>query len=447
MNKDLNQIDEFYKEALQSHTQNASAYTWTRMHWRLLWLNYSNYFLGLVAMAILGLGIYFSLGLFGDGPGMNNENTAFGIQIIDKKIAENQVDISAVNTESESTFDNEQISGSVSDQPKTINSISVLEKNTSTRETDKKELVLINNNVTNTFITEESAKNELLEISANEHNNESIFTLEPLNLSFSESPIEFTGSKKAVEIERRKHWVSVGFYVAPAYTTVNLQADQNLNEYNNYREKHENPAISVSAGLDVILNIKNWYIQTGLVYSEFKQNRNYNHSFKALDSLNSYLEVDTVFGWVFDPPNLGESIILGFDTTFFPVYDETNEGYNKWTYLEMPLIAGYKFHSGRFSFDIGTGFSCGFLLNVEGNIPHLTEKNRFTELTDIKPEMNKYLFNYILQAGVSYHLTPNWSIRLSPFYKQNLNSVFDSNYPVDQKFRSIGINFGFKVDL
>ena len=214
-----------------------------------------------------------------------------------------------------------------------------------------------------------------------------------------------------------------------------------------YRNDHEHPAVSVSAGANVRLNLGNWYLQTGLGYSEFSQYRNYNNSFQALDSLNSYYRTDTIWGWVFDPPDVGKPIILGYDTVYVPVYNTTNEGYNRWKYLEVPLLAGYRFNMGRFGLEVGTGFSCGFFLAADGNVPDLKDNNRFTELKDIRDEMNRYLFSYILQAGFSWHITPAWSLDVSPFYKQNLNSVFKKNYPVSQKFSSFGVNFGLRVDL
>jgi outer membrane protein W len=78
-------------------------------------------------------------------------------------------------------------------------------------------------------------------------------------------------------------------------------------------------------------------------------------------------------------------------------------------------------------------------------VPDLDQENVFVEMEEI--ELNDHMFNYLLQLGFSYHLTPEWSLNISPWYKHNLNSVFNNNYPVDQRFNTIGINFGLRVDL
>jgi hypothetical protein len=150
---------------------------------------------------------------------------------------------------------------------------------------------------------------------------------------------------------------------------------------------------------------------------------------------------------VYDPPHIGYPIVLSIDSTYIPVYNEINEGINQWNYLEIPLLLGYTFHFNRFSLDIGSGVSYGILLGASGNVPSLSEEKLFTELSELESQMNKHTFNYILQIGASYHLTPQWSLIVKPFYKQNLQSVFEKNYPIDQRFKAFSIKFGLKVDL
>jgi len=243
---------------------------------------------------------------------------------------------------------------------------------------------------------------------------------------------------------RKTSWVSISLYLAPAYTSSTLSADNSFDDYLNNRNNHESGTISWSAGADVQFNIKNWYIQTGLGYSTFSNKRS---SFQAFDSLNSYYNNDTTWGWVYDAPDFGKPIVLSIDTSFVPVYNNINEGINKWGYFEIPLIIGYTFNFNRFSFDVGTGVSYGLLISVNGSVPSLDEENLFTDLSMLEQNMNKHMSNYLLQIGVSYHITPQWSLIVKPYYKQNLRSVFENNYPVDQRFKAFSIKFGLKVDL
>jgi len=445
MSKEINQIDKFYREALGSNTHGASAYTWTRLRWRLLWLNYKFYLVGIGTAAILALALFFGPDIFKG----NHDNFIAGEQRIENTTSDELSTNEPIVVLGNET--NENPTGLIADsqsEPEETNENVVgapMKRDALIEEHQPLPAQVTKVEVGDDFITGEIPKQELVQFSKIQ------------SLSFDGEISEkdelvvfatqFETFKTPYDVDLKKNWVSVGLWVAPAYTIASLKATDGYEEYLQYREDHESPAISVSTGLDVRFNIRKWYIQTGLGYSQYKQNRNYNNSFKALDSLSSYYQTDTIWGWIYDPPNVGEPIVLGYDTTFIPVYNTTNEGYNRWSYIEVPLIAGYKFKTGRFSLDVGAGFSCAFLINAEGNVPHLDEENRFDNLADLNDEMNKYLFSYILQVGASYHLTPQWSINFSPFYKQNLNSVFNNNYPVDQKFRSIGINFGLKVDL
>ena len=446
MKNDFNQIDEFYRKALKNHTQNASAYTRVKMRWRLFWLNYKGYILGIGATAILVLGIYFFTG------SINSEQQN---SVTEKSMTTRSFESGPIYTEPAITQAKKSNLSKPSGNQDRENTSTPGTSNFSANNnnlniindaTPPEPETTISNNTNEVAITANTDVKRLPGISPTERSDFKINSLAGKKIELAALDTGFL-VKTPYDIKLKKNRISIGFYVAPSYTGFALKAAAGYEDHLKYRNEHEGPAISVSTGVNIRLNMRNWYIQTGLEYSEFRQTRNYNNSFQALDSLNSYFQTDTIWGWVFDPPDIGKPIILGYDTIFVPVYNTTQEGYNRWKYLEVPLTGGYKFNRGRFGFEVSTGFSCGFLLDARGNVPDLNDKNRFTELNDLNDEMNKYLFNYIFQAGFTYHLTPAWSLSLSPFYKQNLNSVFKNNYPVDQKFRSFGINFGLKVDL
>ncbi len=454
MENDFNQIDEFYRKVLQNHAKNASAFTWTKVRWRLFWMSYNKYVLGTGAAIVIILGIYF-LTATGNGDLKNSATEQLLTEPVPvTKQAKKETSISAVSSDTKdiSAGGTKSISaGTHKMNPKNNADLPVPKTSA-----PKSLIVSENKSLSENHTVPENANEAPVTEMTLMTRRPEIFSVERKDLTINtlagkstELAALDTGliTKIPYDIKLKKNWVSIGLYVTPAYTVFTLKADDGYQDYLQYRKDHESPAISVSGGLSVRVNIGNGFIQTGLEYSEFRQYRNYNNSFQALDSLNSYFRTDTIWGWVFDPPDIGKPIILGYDTVFIPVYNMTNEGYNRWQYLEIPLTGGYKFNRGRFGFEVSTGFSCGFLLDARGNVPDLNDKNRFTELNDLKDEMNKYLFDYIFQAGFTYHLTPAWSLSLSPFYKQNLNSVFKNNYPVDQKFRSFGINFGLKVDL
>ena len=444
MNNDLKHIDKLYNESLANYSEEASVYTWARMRWRLLWFNHGKYIIGTATILSLLTIAYFGISpLTSDKVPEQNVNTA-----------SNYLN---VTEQDQQPIQNEK---SANQTPPTI--ATVPDQNEETLENDRSEII--------TEVIDEPAVEREYSYEGSEYeadlvvSNENRSTLKGMALLSGLVPIEeninlpiasnqelveqgedFQDTRVPVKVDIKSYWFSIGFYVSPAYNFHQIKAEAAYDDHLNYRKENESNVISWSAGADLRFNIRNWYVQTGLTYSTYQQGRNYNYTFKALDSLASYYQTDTIWGWVFDPPDLGEPVVLGYDTTFVPVYNELNEGVNVWRYLEIPLIGGYKFNKGRFAFDIGTGLSYGIFLDASGNVPSLDKEDHFEEIPVLN--QNRNIIKYILQLGFSYHLTPNWSLNLSPYYKQNLNSVFDNNYPVDQRFSTIGINFGLRIDL
>jgi hypothetical protein len=440
MSTENKQLDNFYREALSGHSETASGYTWLRLKWRLLWINYGRIAYGTLLVMLIG-----SVAIIGIRNISHKDAVPPETQVVSEpmltptltKETTKQTNNVAPITNKETAIaadagltgieqapapeSNQMIVTGSPGEPIGNNAVAIVPEQSETTNTFEKDLLLMtlhNRSVEQILLVEDDA-------------------------SLSQATEVAAEIKTPHDVPLKKTWVTLGGYVAPAYNFYRLKTDDDA--YASYRKDHEKPAISWSTGAELRLNIKNWYVQSGLGYSVYRLDRNYNYSFKALDSLNSYFQTDTIWGWVFDPPEINKPIVMGYDTVFMPVYNEINEGQNEWHYLEIPLLAGYRLNTGRFSFELATGFSWAFLLYSSGNVPSLEQENLFAEL-DSTP-LSDHLFSYLLQAGFSYHLTPAWSLNISPWYKHNLNSVFEDNYPVDQRFNAIGVNFGLRVDL
>lgn len=448
MNNDLNQLDKLYHKSLANYSEKASAYAWTRMRWRLLWLNYGKYIYGTIgAISLLTLG-YFAGLQFAPDPPLPDQPT----MIVEKDNSQSLAETSSIR---ENEPNQEELSVA---SPVPVETLEETPQNSSENLTSTSGSENPGTSESVDYKTYEEARfnhpisennkttlHGLAVLSAMNEREDDIHLQLASNRELADESGGFQDTKTPIESDLKSKWLSIGFYLGPAYNMFSLKADPTYDDNLNYRKENESNTVSWSAGADLRFNIRNWYIQTGLSYSTYTQGRNYNYTFKALDSLASQFETDTIWGWVFDPPNIGDPIILGYDTTYVPVYNEINEGTNSWRYLEIPLLLGYKFNKGRFAFDIGTGMSYGFFLGASGNVPDLYDENSFDEIEPLVQQRN--MFNYILQIGFSYHLTPNWSLNISPYYKQNLHSVFDNNYPINQRFSTLGINFGLRVDL
>ena len=441
MENSQNNIDQFYSDKLSGHQEYLSKDSWGRMKWRLFWLDLRNYVIAFAALILLGTVAYFGFFTTGQPDESRMESLVFieeTANTTEANQANEPIEITALVAE---TSMSTQITESIF--PATESTATLMA--TSMQETKLPAIEPENTEDAGTDF-KESGSVHFYSLSFIETRNNYPALLLNKEKSPAEEMIIDSISYPYHDI-RKRSWISISLYAAPAYTTSTLSADQSFDDYLNYRNSHESGTISWSAGADVQLNIRNWYIQTGLSYSTYSDNRNYNYTFKAIDSLQSYFTNDTTWGWVYDPPDIGKPIVLSVDSTFVPVYNEINEGINQWKYLEIPILVGYTFHANRFSIDIGTGFSYGLLLSASGNLPSLTEENLFIDLSGLESQMKRHNFNYIIQIGAAYHLTPQWSLVFQPYYKQNLRSVFENNYPVDQRFKAFSIKFGLKVDL
>lgn len=250
--------------------------------------------------------------------------------------------------------------------------------------------------------------------------------------------------------DNEKKLFSLSLYVAPLVSKAKISASNNYNEYLELRKESETAALSWSIGSDIEFNWNSWIVKTGINYSVYRNQKKYDYNFLVIDSANSYYEYDTMWVWIYDPPNLEYPVMVGIDTNWIPVYNNVNvvdNGINEWSYLEIPLLVGYNFDVNKFRFKLLTGVSVGFLIESKGKLPYPKDIRLFEDFDNMENEINKTMYNWIFQAGFTYQINNNWSVFVQPYYKQNIRSVFSSSYPVKQRFISVGLNCGVSVRL
>lgn len=437
----MSKIEKYYSELFDGFEYETSGSFWRRLKWRLFWIDFRYFILGGAAASIIGVSLF--LGTV--TPGFRAQSAGYFPMMQTVNYHSTVVQVPAVNEQRP-----KNASFGIKGNEATVPATKVVSPPLSIQTViDKKPLQFATTKVSepeNTAVTYSE-----FESKSNIDRETSVLTFNTLGINNAEinkaRPELIYDSINKLYIPNRKVNFAISLYVSPAFNQQSLQTNSGYHEYLNYRTEHEKPAVSLSGGIAIQVNIKNWYIQSGLAYSKFTVNRNYNHTFLAFDSIRSYYQVDTTWGWYYDPPDIAKPVPIAIDSVFVPVYNDINEGRNEYGYLEIPLLAGYKLNRGRFSFDVAAGVSYGVLISTHGNVPSVSEKNAFTDLSNESNIIHQDQFNYILQLGVSYHITPDWSIMAKPFYKQNIRSVFQGNYPVDQRFSSFGVNFGLTVDL
>ena len=460
MNDDLKHIDNFYKKSLEDYEEGSSKDLWEKLRWRLAWVDLRKLFIGAVIIGFIGLTGFLVYNFMNGeeikmeaGPGISEIQTAGHSTEIKTAgtIAQN-------DTPDETGRENEAQKPTIENgSPQTIKpQTDHYTKNTSASFTSDY------NHSTEAEILDYSVNSEPLPVQdavvqTSEINKTETIKCEniPLNriLSGHGRIIRDTLYDTSDDLyfpEKNKIMVSMDLYLNPAYVTSTLNAGTEYGDYIKYRTDNESLMISWSAGAEVQFSLHNWYVQTGINYSVYGENRNYHYNYRELDSTGSYFRIDTTWVWVFNPPEIGVLTPVAFDSTWVPVYREMeliNQGRNEWKYLEVPIIFGYKIQHSRFTFDIGTGLSLGFLLQANGYVPVNAHAYEFNKLKDMGDRMNKVMINYILQLGVGYQLDENFSIFIKPNYRQNLQSVFKQDYPVEQKYKVFGIKVGINIKL
>ena len=240
----------------------------------------------------------------------------------------------------------------------------------------------------------------------------------------------------------KNHAISVSIYAGSLFSDAQLSGINS--EYLVLRNDHESYAAGWSVGSDLKFHVKNWVFTTGINYSVYNQKRTYVNNFLEYSPEESHFQFDTTWVWVYDAPNYGVPVVSGIDSTWISVFNEKvidHSGFNQVRYFEIPLLVGYSFKTNLFTIELNAGASMGFLSYSEFKVPGMNNYTELREVTDI----NETMINAVANATVYYHVSRRVSMFASPYYKQNLHSIFNDNVPQKQVFKTIGINFGVNI--
>ena len=250
---------------------------------------------------------------------------------------------------------------------------------------------------------------------------------------------------------------SIDAFVGPAFIQSNEEIIPTEGDMI-YQTSKDAKITTPNMGLNVKYHINNWFIQSGVGYAEYGENKNYNQNIEMHDTsgfakqkIDDYYTYDTT-GWIPDPNNSGVLIpvfdaIHHSDTSYSWVtedsmYYEHQSIYaqNRFRYIEIPAMVGYEFRFKNLGIEVATGVSLGFRVNSSGKF--LDSDNN---LVDINPSNSPYtntMMNYILTVGVKYHISNRFSVIAQPIYKTNLNSLIKSGIASDVRYSSFGMNVG-----
>jgi len=432
MKDDFNYIDELVKDSLEGFREEAGTEVWEKLRWTLFWMKY-RWYIGLSSvLLLLGVSAFVTWQL-----PVHTAN-----QMVQTNLDEpNSQLLLAYNQEVENhaLFEDANASGT-----------NVMEPGTDIFASQHTEAENVHMDPVG-HVPNFNPGQEMTNSSDQMYSDRMFLTLTgltalPFSTSLTTKPdTNLIGYNRRTDLHVqpvKKQWLSMNLYAGPSLVNSSLSGVNS--EYLNLRNDNESDAMGWAVGSDIRFHFKNWVFTTGISYARYNQNRRYIHQYQEYSPGDSYFDYDTTWVYIFDPPDYGVPMVSKIDSTWVKVYNEVTidqSGKNRVSYFEIPLMVGYTMHHNRFSLELNAGASVGFLTysNVwvpdEFNSPELLKVN----------QMQATMYNVVANASVYYHLDRRTSLFVSPYYKQNMRSIFNDNFTQTQHFNTIGINFGVNI--
>jgi Outer membrane protein beta-barrel domain len=434
------QIDDLFRKTLGDHTVEPSDNLWKGVSRRLLWkeigrFNFTNvpqgyWISGAAAIAlILGLLFYYS-----------GSRSAFKVNPVPEQ----------VSTGNAKSFSNPAPGSSTVPQAKQVvtggpdASIPVINKPGVTRQT--KPIASASPlapaspvTTTGTRSSRESGVNLLNPSSSRER--WSIDLLEPLSVSgltlagLDDTILTFNTPQGIMRVPKVKQVIpqsfSADFGVTPEWISYNTtHAYSEMNYWMNAKVAYHFSRFSIQTG-----------IALGYVYDEGK----YSTKYISKDSIGYFT---SIISFYVNPDNQNEII---FNTKDVAVYDSLqhysdDRTRNRYTYLEFPLLFGYRLiETNRLSMDIMAGPAVTLLVGTRLAEPYIEYPNaRIVRIDDNTPQRVKTTWKIALSLHLEYRVSKHLGCYLEPSYKYYFNSFTEKEQTSARSPYSIGVGLGIR---
>jgi hypothetical protein len=231
--------------------------------------------------------------------------------------------------------------------------------------------------------------------------------------------------------KKRADW-SVGIYFNPEVTYCNDKSIDNTISYN----------VSILPSL----NFNRFFIQSGVNMRFTHDQGNYQVDYNRF--LGTYEDVYLV---TFDSTDQG--IIPTYYTQTVEVYDTINhyaisETKASYTYLEIPMLLGYRHTFGKFSLFAKAGPSASFLMTK--NVPEADypeDKARIINVDYQIPSRTTVNWQLVMGAGFDYKLAEQFSFSLEPTFRFALKPEFKLPDGARGNTASFGIRAGLNFNF
>lgn len=197
---------------------------------------------------------------------------------------------------------------------------------------------------------------------------------------------------------------------------------------------------SRAAGLSLGTFKGPWEFETGIAYALSDDNGRFDINYSSFDSIGFYNKV------VSFSPDLQNPGRIIFNTVIEGVYDSIGHNVqtktaNSYTYLQIPLMAGYRIYANRFltiSLKAGPVFSL-MIGSDEQQASFSKENASLQSISDLSPDRVSANWQVAASLGVGLRLSRRFTLLAEPTYKSYLRPVYQNTRTKPQ---SIGIKTG-----
>ena len=230
------------------------------------------------------------------------------------------------------------------------------------------------------------------------------------------------GNKRYVEI-----------YAGPDFTLRNFK-DTSQSLYLQKRKASTKVSSAYSAGIRYTRVFNNGMsVKAGFNYSQINEK----FSFIQSNLIQTTYTIDPVTG-----DTTGSYTITG---------TRTKTTYNKYRTLDIPLLVGYELGNGRLHVNINAGAMINVYSWQKGEVLDTTFQP--VTITTGKSASSPYQFKNNVGVGLTggvgfyYKLTDQLHLMAEPYFRYNLQPMSKSGLALQQKYNTIGLHVGVRLDL
>ncbi|MBN2174059.1 MAG: outer membrane beta-barrel protein [Bacteroidales bacterium] len=203
------------------------------------------------------------------------------------------------------------------------------------------------------------------------------------------------------------------------------------------------------AHVDVQMGYKSqsgWFVETGIGYAGYSCDEKYIYNFLQNELQYKYTKVDSIV-YFFDSTNM--QLHKDFVTSNVEIYDSIEyqgsmQSGKISSFLQLPLMAGYKLNMGKKYLFFKSGILLSVLMNERSDGFELNESG--VRVINVMNQDNCSLstnWQLVLGAGMGYRLGKKWSLAIEPQFRYYINSPYSGS---DGKLkRPYGLNLRFGV--